>query len=124
MWIIWVRRRRPDGPLAIADALARRDDVGWVTLAADGSEVTCALRSRSREQRDDLLLLQRLPRTAPVLGVAASVVLHRFIGERPDDWAPFLASLTPERADQLSALAVAAPVPRRCAATPRRPIPG
>jgi DNA-binding Lrp family transcriptional regulator len=101
-WMIRVRCR-PDGPTAIADALARRDDVSWVTLGAGGSEVVCSLRSRSRQQRDELLL-QRLPRTAPVLDVAASVVLHRFIGERSDDWAPFAADLSAEQTERLGRL--------------------
>jgi DNA-binding Lrp family transcriptional regulator len=116
-WIIRVRCR-PDGPIAIADALARRNDVSWVAIGAGGAEVVCSLRSRSRQQRDELLL-QRLPRTAPVLGVAASVVLHRFLGERSDDWAPFAADLSAEQARRLGCLASEAPEPpdRESAAT-------
>jgi len=101
-WIVRVRCR-PDGTVAIANALARRDDVGWVVLAAGGSEVTCAVRSRSRQQREHLLL-ERLPRTAPVLGVAASVVLHWFVGGRADDWTGFSDDLSAAQARRLAAI--------------------
>ncbi|HUC25839.1 MAG TPA: Lrp/AsnC family transcriptional regulator [Streptosporangiaceae bacterium] len=104
-WIVRVRCR-PDGTLAIADALARRDDVSWVVLAAGGSEVVCAVRSRSREQRDDLLL-QRLPRTAPVLGISAAVLLHWFIGGQAEDWTGLRDALTAEQADRLARLTFA-----------------
>ena len=108
-WTIRVRCR-PDGTAAIADALARRDDVGWVALSAAGSEVTCAVRSRTREQRDDLLL-QRLPRTSPVLGISAAVMLHRFIGQGTDDWGAFRDALAPAQARQLAGLGSELPEP-------------
>ncbi|HEU5266141.1 MAG TPA: Lrp/AsnC family transcriptional regulator [Jatrophihabitans sp.] len=76
---------KPSGAGALAQALAQRADVGWVSLSGGGSEVLCVLRARTQQARDDLLL-QRLPRTAPVLGITASVVLHRFNGGGPDDW--------------------------------------
>jgi DNA-binding Lrp family transcriptional regulator len=101
-WMVRIRCR-PDGTVAVANALAKRDDVGWVVLAAGGSEVVCAVRSRSREQREDLLL-QRLPRTAPVLGVVASVLLHWFVGGRADDWAGYSEDLTAEQASRLAAI--------------------
>jgi DNA-binding Lrp family transcriptional regulator len=101
-WMVRIRCR-PDGTVAVANALARRDDVGWVVLAAGGSEVVCAVRSRSREQREELLL-QRLPRTAPVLGVVASVLLHWFVGGRADDWAGYSEDLAAEQAQRLAAI--------------------
>lgn len=101
-WMVRIRCR-PDGTVPVANALAKRDDVGWVVLAAGGSEVVCAVRSRSREQREDLLL-QRLPRTAPVLGVVASVLLHWFVGGRADDWAGFSDDLAAEQAERLAAI--------------------
>jgi DNA-binding Lrp family transcriptional regulator len=101
-WMVRIRCR-PDGTVAVANALARRDDVAWVVIAAGGSEVVCAVRSRSREQREDLLL-QRLPRTAPVLGVVASVLLHWFVGGRADDWAGYSEHLTAEQARRLAVI--------------------
>jgi DNA-binding Lrp family transcriptional regulator len=53
-WLVRLRCR-PGSVTAIADALAKRDDVSWVAIIAAGSEVTCAVRSRTPEQRDDLL---------------------------------------------------------------------
>jgi DNA-binding Lrp family transcriptional regulator len=101
-WMVRIRCR-PEGTVAVANALAKRDDIGWVVLAGGGSEVVCAVRSRSREQREDLLL-QRLPRTAPVLGVVASVLLHWFVGGRADDWAGFSDDLAAEQAERLAAI--------------------
>lgn len=106
-WIVRIQSR-PSGTESLAAALAQRDDVGWVTLSAGGSEVVCAVRSRTREARDDLLV-QRLPRTTPVLGVAAAVVLHRFVGGGGDDWAALAPVLTDEQTRRL------------CAPTPGRP---
>src|SRR4051812_43127732 len=87
----WIVRTqcKPSGAGALAEALARRDDVSWVSLVSGGSEIICVLRARTTEARDDLLT-QRLPRTAPVLGISAVMVLHRFVGgggHRTDDWA-------------------------------------
>src|ERR1700733_8117392 len=45
-WIVRVTCR-PGGTGALADALARRDDVSWVTLSAGGSEIDCSVRSLS-----------------------------------------------------------------------------
>ncbi|AKU19157.1 hypothetical protein VV02_20620 [Luteipulveratus mongoliensis] len=78
-------RCRPSATLEIARALARRDDVGWVSIAAGGAEVVCALRSRSAADRDQLMLDQ-LPRTAQVHSIDAFAYLHIFRGSSTDDW--------------------------------------
>jgi DNA-binding Lrp family transcriptional regulator len=83
-WIVRVTCR-PGGIWPLADALARRDDVSWVTLSAGGSEIACSVRSLSDEQRDDLLL-QRLPATSQVLGLTAHAILHRYAGGYSGDW--------------------------------------
>jgi DNA-binding Lrp family transcriptional regulator len=92
-WMVRLRCR-PGSVEAIADALARRDDVSWVSLGAAGSEITCAVRSRTPEQRDDLLG-QRLPRTAAVLDINASAMLRQFVGGRGHYWAALQGVLTP-----------------------------
>lgn len=74
----------PGAAVAIADALARRRDIAWVTINAGGTEVSCMTRSRTREDRD-ALLLQKLPRTQQVTGVAAQSILHTYIGG-PGGW--------------------------------------
>jgi DNA-binding Lrp family transcriptional regulator len=76
---------RPGGAGTLAAALARREDVSWVTLSAGGSEIVCAVRSRTDQQRDDLLL-QRLPATSQVLSMSAHAVLHRYVGGASSDW--------------------------------------
>ncbi|GCD42393.1 Lrp/AsnC family transcriptional regulator [Streptomyces paromomycinus] len=84
-WLVRLRCR-PGSVSAIADALAKRDDVNWVALSAAGSEITCATQSRSREQREELLG-QRLPRTAAVLDINAFAMLRQFMGGRGHYWA-------------------------------------
>ena len=75
-WMVRIQCR-PDATLALADALARRPDVGWVNLGSGGSEIACVIRSRTSRQRDELLL-QRLPKTAQVISLSAHSMLHRF----------------------------------------------
>jgi DNA-binding Lrp family transcriptional regulator len=93
-WMVRLRCR-PGSVTAIAEALAQREDVSWVTLTAAGSEVTCAVRSRSREERDDLLG-RRLPRAAAVLDLQAAVQLRQFVAGRGHHWAALAGVLTPE----------------------------
>ena len=90
-WVVRVQVR-PDAATALADALARREDVSWVTLVSGGSEITCVTRPDSDDQRDELLL-QRLPRTAQVLGFSAQALLHRFGPEAGPDWTGFAGAV-------------------------------
>lgn len=92
-WMVRLRCR-PGGGAALAEALAQRDDVSWVALSGAGSEVTCAVRSRSQEQRDDLFG-QKLPRAASVIDLQAAVVLRKFLGGRGGYWAALSGFLTP-----------------------------
>jgi DNA-binding Lrp family transcriptional regulator len=110
-WLVRVGCR-PGGAGRLADALARRDDVSWVTLSSGGSEVACLIRSRSQQQRDELML-QRLPATSQVLSMTAHAILHRFVAGGSADWSAF--------GDPLSAAQSAAlrPVP---AAQPGEPV--
>jgi DNA-binding Lrp family transcriptional regulator len=97
-WLVRVSCR-PGGVGRLADALARRPDVSWVTVGAGGSEILCSVRSRSTRQRDDLL--QRLPNTSQVLTLAAHEVMHRFVGSGAADWTGYDPQLS---AVQVSAL--------------------
>lgn len=94
-WLVRLRCR-PGSVAAIADALARRDDVNWVALTAAGCEITCATQSRTREQREDLLG-QRLPRTSAVLDINAFAMLRQFMGGRGHYWAALRGTLSPEQ---------------------------
>jgi DNA-binding Lrp family transcriptional regulator len=98
-WLVRLRCR-PGSVTAIADALARREDVSWVAITAAGAEVTCAVRSRTTEQRDDLLGRQ-LPRTAAVIDINASAMLRQFVGGRGHYWAALRGTLTPEEESRL-----------------------
>jgi DNA-binding Lrp family transcriptional regulator len=93
-WLVRLRCR-PGSASAIADALAKRVDVSWVNLSAAGSEITCAVRSRTPEQRDDLLG-RRLPRTAAVIDINAAAMLRQFVGGRGHYWAALHGTLTPQ----------------------------
>lgn len=99
-WVVRVGCR-PGGVGPLAGALARRDDVSWVALSAGGSEIVCSVRSRTRRQREDLLLA-RLPATSQVLGLSAYAILHRFVGGVATDWTGYGPLLTPA---QVTALA-------------------
>ncbi|MGI5340888.1 Lrp/AsnC family transcriptional regulator [Streptomyces sp. CA-181903] len=94
-WLVRLRCR-PGSVEAIADALAQRDDVNWVAVAAAGSEVTCATQSRDRARREELLG-QRLPRTAAVLDINAYAMLRQFMGGRGHYWAALHGTLSPEQ---------------------------
>lgn len=98
-WLVRLRCR-PGSVSAIADALANRDDVSWVALCAAGSEITCAVRSRTQEDRDDLLG-HRLPRTAAVLDINAAAMLRQFVGGRGHYWVALRGTLTPEQESML-----------------------
>lgn len=83
-WIVRIRTR-PGATLDLGRALAQRPDVAWISVSAGGSELICAVRSHTQQTRERLLI-DRLPRTAAVLDVAASLVLRRFVGGSPTDW--------------------------------------
>ncbi len=69
----------PGAAVAIADALARRPDTGWVKIFSGGTEVGCLVSSRTREDHE-ALLLRKLPRTQQVTGVTAQTMLHEYTG--------------------------------------------
>lgn len=78
-------RTTPGAARPIAVALARRDDVSWLTLEAGGAELTCALRTDDPADRD-ALVLERLPKVGHVTDVTVATLLHNFVvarGRRP-----------------------------------------
>ncbi|GIJ44294.1 AsnC family transcriptional regulator [Virgisporangium aliadipatigenens] len=91
-------RTTPDAAVAVADALARRDDTAWVHLLSGGTEITCVMQAWSAAQRD-ALLLEKLPRTGRVLDIVAQNVLHIFpLG--PEGWGNS-AVLGPEQVEAM-----------------------
>src|SRR3954471_4849356 len=94
-WFVRVKTR-PEATLDLGRAVAQRPDTAWVSVSAGGSELVCAVRSHSQEQRERLLV-DRLPRSAAVLDVAASVILRRFVGGSASDWLGVQDVLTSEQ---------------------------
>ena len=92
-WLLRIQTR-PDATLDLGRALRQRRDVAWVSVSAGGSELVCAVRSHSQQERERLLI-DRLPRTASVLNLSASVVLRRFAGGSASDWVGVRDVLSP-----------------------------
>jgi DNA-binding Lrp family transcriptional regulator len=99
-WMVRIRCR-PDATLDLGRALAQRPDVAWVSVSAGGAELMCAVRSRSQQEREHLLV-ERLPRSSAVLDLTASVVLRRFVGGSVSKWLGLAGVLTPEQEEQAS----------------------
>ncbi|MBK3565301.1 MULTISPECIES: Lrp/AsnC family transcriptional regulator [unclassified Streptomyces] len=76
-WFVRVRCR-PDATDALADALAAREDTAYVSVTSGGSEIVCQTHTGLRDQGGSVL--QRLPRTARVLGFDACAVMHMYVG--------------------------------------------
>lgn len=97
----WVVRIgvRPGVAAQLADAIAKRPDVSWVSITAGGAEVVCISRPSSPAQRDTLLL-ERLPRTTYVTSLVSHAILRSFEDER---WSGFGDPL--ERAQKAALLA-------------------
>lgn len=102
VWMVRIRSR-PDAAVALADALAQRPDVGWVSLTSGGTEILCTARSESRFGGQELLL-RRLPHTKEVSDFTAQMVMHRFderLGSLGD-----LSELDPEQVAQIRSRAL------------------
>jgi DNA-binding Lrp family transcriptional regulator len=100
-WMVRARVRAGSaGP--VAGALAAREDVSWVAIAAGGAEVYCSTRPRSAEQRD-ALLLERLPGASQVTALSAHAILHRYAGSGANEWSAFEDVLEPAQRRALEA---------------------
>ncbi len=72
-------RCTPGTVVTLADALARRGDVSWISLTSGGAEIVCVLTVHN-DDGQRILLLDRLPLRRDVLGIDAHFVLHEFFG--------------------------------------------
>jgi DNA-binding Lrp family transcriptional regulator len=98
-WTDWLVRLQvtPGHADGIAQALARRPDTRWITLASGGTEITWTLQARTPEQRDDLFL-RGLPGSRRVTQITAQSILYVY---SPVEWAGYASTLS---ADQVAAL--------------------
>lgn len=94
----WLVRLRcaPDTALAVAGALARRDDTAWIAIASGGTEITCVTRSPATGGN---LLLEKLARTPRIDAVTAQCMLRAVAGTA--GWHGRTSALTPEQIDLL-----------------------
>lgn len=100
-WTDWVLRLQvtPGHADGIAQALARRPDTRWITLASGGTEITCVLQVRTAEQRDDLFL-RGLPGSRRVTQITAQSLLRQY---SPLEWAGLTSTLRPGQVTALRA---------------------
>ena len=97
-WFVRIQCR-PDAADALADTLADRDDVSWVSVTAGGGELFCGTRSNpARGGRS--VLLDRLPRTHQVIGFTAHVIMRMHVGGDAE-WLAFDDPLTAEQIGRL-----------------------
>jgi DNA-binding Lrp family transcriptional regulator len=90
-WFVRVQCR-PDAAAALADSMAARDDVSWVSTTSGGSEIICV--AFSDPAAEDGSVLTRLPRTRQVLSFTAYAVMHMHLGSSEAKWMPFDEPLT------------------------------
>jgi DNA-binding Lrp family transcriptional regulator len=92
-WVDWFVRLQttPGGADAIADALARRPDTRWVTLASGGTEITCSVQARTPEHRNDLFL-RGLPGSRRVTQMTAQSMLRIFSSV---EWVGLTGAMSP-----------------------------
>ncbi|MGY0490212.1 Lrp/AsnC family transcriptional regulator [Streptomyces sp. WG-D5] len=93
----WLLRLRcaPDAALPIAEALARRPDTGYISLASGGTELHCTIHTGDAEE-DEEVLLRALPRTPRIISFDAHCFLRTFCGN-PPRWYTKLGALTAQQ---------------------------
>lgn len=97
-WLVRIQCR-PDAAASLADSMAARDDVSWVSITSGGSEITCT--AFTGPGQPDGSVLSRLPRTRPVLSFTAFAVMHKYLGSSEAKWMAFDQPLTPAQVTAL-----------------------
>ncbi|GAB3897026.1 Lrp/AsnC family transcriptional regulator [Kibdelosporangium lantanae] len=96
-WFVRVQCR-PDAADALANAIAARDDVSYVSTTSGGSEVVCVAFTDQGTAHGSVLA--RLPRTSQVLSFTAFAVMHMHVGGDAK-WLAFDDPLTESQLAQL-----------------------
>jgi DNA-binding Lrp family transcriptional regulator len=89
---------RPGSSETLAEAVAAREDVTWVSITAGGSELVCDVRHDPESAGGSLL--DRLPRTSQVLEFGAHTALHLHVGGE-SEWLGFGDPLSEEQVTML-----------------------
>jgi DNA-binding Lrp family transcriptional regulator len=79
----------------IADSLAARGDVSWVSLVGGGGEITCVCQIDPQES-SERNLLDVLARTAQVQAVSAAAMMRMFLGGNAE-WDAFADPLSDQQ---------------------------
>jgi len=111
-------RCRPNAADALAEVIAAREDVSWVSVTAGGSEIICVIRSDPASAQGSVLL-HRLPRTNQVLSFDAYQVLRVHVGGEAE-WLSFGDPLSDEQVTRL--LAEAGPGAGSSSSPPSGPV--
>lgn len=99
-WVARIRCR-PDRVGPLADALTRRPDIAYASIASGGSEIICVIHSPLDARREDMLL-QQLPRSAAVLDMSIDLLIHPFEDRGTSGWTGYGGHLTPEQEQRLA----------------------
>jgi DNA-binding Lrp family transcriptional regulator len=118
-WFVRVQCR-PDAAGTLADAMAARADVSWVSITSGGSEIVCVAFS-DPSLDDAASVLARLPRTHQVLSFTAFAVLHMHVSGSEAKWMPFDEPLTPAQIAALHGATGPASAANSASATALRP---
>ncbi|MFH8981469.1 Lrp/AsnC family transcriptional regulator [Streptomyces varsoviensis] len=105
VWLVRVQCT-PDAATPVAEALARRADTSWVSMLSGGTEIAAVTRVAS-DRDSEALLLEKLPRTPQVTGVAAHCLIHEYFGGA-QGLVNKSESLTPDQVERLTAYEPAA----------------
>lgn len=76
-WFVRIRCR-PGACDRLADTIAARADVSWMSVTSGGGELICVAKTDHRDT--DGSVLRRLPLTSEVLTFTAYSILHTFVG--------------------------------------------
>ncbi|MBD0707014.1 MULTISPECIES: Lrp/AsnC family transcriptional regulator [unclassified Streptomyces] len=100
----WIARLRcrPDAVGPVAGSLARRPEVGYVSIDSGGSEIICAIRSSTRAGSGDVLLRQ-LPKATAILDMSVDLLIHTFSHPGAAGWTGGRQFLTDEQVRRLTA---------------------